>query len=223
MADSPDTFLKAFLANAEKTPNKIFMTQPMGGGAPCKTWTLKEVLDEAKKMAGYIESKGYPKGSKIAICSKNCSWWVMADLAILISGNVTVPVYPTLTHETVSYILEHSESKMIFIGKLDEKPWSEMKSGVPSDMPTVVFPLFPQGTKGEKWDEIIGKTEPIKEMVSPAPEDLCTIIYTSGSTGQPKGVMHNFKSMTIPTQGIVKLFKFNAKDRYLSYLPLRYV
>ena len=76
----PDTVLKAFLEHAEKTPDKVFLTQPMGNDV-VKNWTMKEVLDEAKKMAGYLESKKFEKGSKIAICSKNCAWWIMADLA----------------------------------------------------------------------------------------------------------------------------------------------
>ena len=75
-----DTVLKAFLANVEATPDKLQFTQP-NGSQPVQTWTMKQVLDEAKKMAGYLESKNYPKGSKIAICSKNCAWWVIADLA----------------------------------------------------------------------------------------------------------------------------------------------
>ena len=79
MADH-DTVLKAFLENCEKTPDKPFFTQPMGGDT-VKTWTLKETLDEAKKMAAYLEAKNFEKGSKIAICSKNCAWWVLADLA----------------------------------------------------------------------------------------------------------------------------------------------
>jgi long-chain acyl-CoA synthetase len=75
-----DTILKAFLEHVEKTPNKIFLTQPMGGDV-VKNWTMKETLEEAKKMAAYLESKNFEKGSKIAICSKNCAWWVIADLA----------------------------------------------------------------------------------------------------------------------------------------------
>jgi len=75
-----DTFIKAFLAHCEKTPNKVFLTQPMGG-EEVKNWTFKEVLEEAQKMAGYLAAKGFEKGSKIAICSKNCAWWVIADLA----------------------------------------------------------------------------------------------------------------------------------------------
>lgn len=220
MTGAHDTILKAFLANAEKYPNKVLFTQPMGEGQPVKNWTFKEALEESKKMAGYIESKGLEKGSRIAICSKNCAWWVIADLAIWMSGHVTVPVYPTLTHTTLSYILDHSGSKLLFIGKLDEKPWEEMKEGVPKDLDKISFPLCPDGDWGEKWDDIIGKAAPIKEIAERKPEEMATIIYTSGSTGQPKGVMVSFANMTIPTQGIAKLFNISSKDRYLSYLPL---
>merc|ERR1719162_1987950 len=74
-------------------------------------------------MAAYIESLNFEKGSKIAICSKNCTWWIIADLAIWFSGHVSVPIYPTLTADTVAYTIEHSESKLVFIGKLDVQPW----------------------------------------------------------------------------------------------------
>ena len=74
-----DTVLKAFLANCEKTPDKVFLTQPMGNDE-VKNWTFKECLDEAKKIAGYLESKGWEKGSKVAICSKNCSWYAFCNL-----------------------------------------------------------------------------------------------------------------------------------------------
>ncbi|CAB9529221.1 7a-methyl-1,5-dioxo-octahydro-1H-inden-4-yl [Seminavis robusta] len=214
-----DTILKGFLDHCEKTPDAVWLTQPMGGDE-IKTFTFKQVLEEAQKMAGYLESKGFEKGSKIAICSKNCAWWIIADIAIWISGHVSVPVYPTLTGDTVSYILEHSESKLLFVGKLDKKPWDEMKSGVPADMAKVSFPLKPEGDWGDTWDDVIGKTEPIKAMVERSADEMATIIYTSGSTGKPKGVMQNFKGLTVPTQGMVKLYNVNAKDRYLSYLPL---
>mmetsp|Transcript_13669 Transcript_13669/g.19960 ORF Transcript_13669/g.19960 Transcript_13669/m.19960 type:complete len:562 (-) Transcript_13669:299-1984(-) len=220
MADSK-TVLDYFLDNVEKTPDRRLMTQPMGGGnANLKFWTCAEVLDEAKRMAAYIESLDFEKGSQIAICSKNCAWWVLADLAIWLSGHVSVPVYPTLTADTVQYTLEHSESKLLFVGKLDDGPWDEMKNGVPKDLPTVSFPLCPEGDYTEKWDEVIGKTEPIQEPSKRTMEEMATIIYTSGSTGRPKGVMHSFSTMTAATEGLVKLLDVTSKDRYLSYLPL---
>ena len=87
------TIIDYFLENVEKLGDKTFMTQPMGGGDEnVKTFTYKEVLNEAKKVAGYIESLNYPPKSQIAICSKNCAWWIIADLGIWFAGHVSVPV-----------------------------------------------------------------------------------------------------------------------------------
>lgn len=145
MSEDTKTIIDYFLANVEKLGDKTWLTQPMGGDV-VKTFSYKEVVAEAKKVAGYIESLGYPPKSQIAICSKNCAWWIIADLGIWMAGHVSVPIYPTLSAETVKYTLEHSESKLIFIGKLDEKPWTEMKKGVPSSIDAVSMPMFPSDT-----------------------------------------------------------------------------
>jgi hypothetical protein len=93
MSDDTKTIIDYFVANAEKLGDKTFMTQPMGGGDDnVVTFSYAEVLAGAKKVAGYIESLGYPPKSKIAICSKNCAWWVIADLGIWLAGHISVPV-----------------------------------------------------------------------------------------------------------------------------------
>ena len=184
-ANMPDKILlEHFIDNAEKLGTRNFMTQPMGGDE-CKYWDFNETLEEAKKMAGYLESLNFPPKSQIAIMSKNCAWWIIADMAIMMAGHVSVPVYPTLTADTTQFILEHSESKLCFVGKLDEKPWAEMKNGIPKDMPTVSFPLCPKDAgSSKKWDEVIKSASSIKQMVKRDVEEMCTIIYTSGSTGK---------------------------------------
>jgi len=212
------TVLDHFCDNVKKFGDRVFMTQPMGGDKVV-TYTFNETMAEAKKLAGYMESLNL-KGAQIAICSKNCAYWVIADLACMMSGNVSVPVYPTLTADTTRYILEHSESKLIFIGKLDAHPWAEMKSGIPDGIPTVAFPLSPDDHGADKsWEEALKAAEPIKEPMKRKKSEMCTIIYTSGSTGQPKGVMTSFGAMVDATRGIVKLIKVTNNDRYLSYLP----
>ena len=170
------------LDNCAKTPNKIFLTQPMGGDE-VKEWTFAQFLAESKKMAAHIESLDLPVPSQIAIMSKNCAWWLMADLAIMMTGHVGVPIYPTLTAETTKYTLEHSESKLLFVGKLDEHPWNEMKKGIPEGMKCISFPLCPVGLDYDKWEDLSGKAEEIKEVKRRTGEEMATIIYTSGSTG----------------------------------------
>ncbi len=183
MADEK-TFLDTFYTNVDKFGDRCFMTQPMGGD-DIKCYSFNETIIEAKKMAGYIDSLKLPPKSQIAICSKNCAWWIIADLACWMTGNVSVPVYPTLTADTTRYILEHSDSKLIFIGKLDEHPWAEMKNGIPKGIPTVSFPLCPKDTAADKtWDEALSAAEPIKEPVKRTRDEMATIIYTSGSTGE---------------------------------------
>lgn len=220
MTDSNKTVIDYFLANADgKLKDDRFMTQPMGDDE-CVYWTFGEVLLEAKKMASYIDSLKLPEKSQIAIMSKNCGWWIIADLAIWMTGHVSVPVYPTLTKETTKFILEHSESKLLFVGKLDDGPWTEMKQGIPSGLPTISFPLTPKDSAQKTWKEIVDQQEPLATPVVRTPEEMATIIYTSGSTGMPKGVMTSFQAMLAATLGIIKTLSVSSKDRYLSYLPV---
>ena len=122
--------------------------------------------------------------------------------------------------ETASYVLEHSDAKFIFIGKLDI--WDEIKPGVPEDMPRVAFPLAPANDY-ESWDDVVGRVEPIDGKPAREPSDTAIIIYTSGSTGRPKGVMHGFGQMSAATQGMQRELKILPSDRGLSYLPLAHV
>ncbi len=203
----------------KQTPDNMYFTQPMGGGdANIKTWTWKEAIDEARRMASYLKSLELPERSHIALCSKNCAHWIMADLAIWMAGHVSVPIFPILTADIVQYTIEHSESKLLFVGKLDPV-WDEMKKGVPSDMPKIAFPLSPDNDH-EKWDDIIAKHEPLAEPAERSPEEMATIIYTSGSTGRPKGAMLSFGAMYQSGKGISKYLNTHADDRVLSYLPL---
>ena len=197
----------------------FFFTQPMGGGdANLKHWTWKEAMDEARRVAAYLKSLDLPDRSHIALCSKNCAYWFIADLAIWMAGHVSIPIFPILTPDIVEYTLEHSEARLLFVGKLDPI-WEEMKTGVPADMPKIAFPLAPENDHTQ-WDDIIAKHEPLMEPVERSPEETATIIYTSGSTGKPKGAMMSFGCMQVTGKGISEYLGTNADDRILSYLPL---
>lgn len=200
-------------------PDRVYMTQPIGGGVVVD-YTWAETLGQARRMAAHLRSLELPEHSNIGLISKNCAHFVMCDLAIWMAGHATVALYPTLNAESVEWILGHSDSKLVFIGKLDD--WDEMKPGIPDELPKIALPLAPE-TGFDKWDDIIAKYEPIPDNPSPAPDDLCLICYTSGSTGRPKGVMHSFRSASVSAQQFGMGLGIKDDDRILSYLPLAHV
>ena len=99
----------------QEKPNEIYLSQPIEG--VWHNWTWKEVAEEVRKMAAYIKTLDMPQGSKIALLSKNCAHWMMTDMAIMMSGYVSVPLYPNLNAASLEKILNHSEAKLLFVGK----------------------------------------------------------------------------------------------------------
>jgi long-chain acyl-CoA synthetase len=211
-----DLLLQRFWHHVHTRPDAVWITQPFDGGQTLD-YTWAQVADRAKRMAAYLRSLELPPQSKIALISKNCAHFFIAELAVWMAGHATVAIYPTLDEDTVRYILEHSEAKLVFVGKLDE--WDNMKGGVPAGLPHIAFPLAPP-TDFPTFDEIVSEYEPIEDEPVRDADDISLMIYTSGSTGTPKGVLHSFATITAPTVGICKLLEFTPEDRYLSYLPL---
>jgi long-chain acyl-CoA synthetase len=211
-----DLLPQCFYRLVEARPDDVFLTQPFGGGQT-RDYTFAEVLDQGRRMATHLRSLGLTPGSRIAIASKNCAHFFMCELAIWMSGHVSVALYPTLTGDIVRFILEHSGARLLFVGKLDS--WDEIERGVPAELPRIAFPLAPP-TAAPGWDEITGATEPIRDAPQRNAADEALILYTSGSTGQPKGVLHSFQTISAPTRGLIATLRLGPLDRYLSYLPL---
>ncbi len=199
--------------------DRVYLTQPLGGGR-VKDYTWKQALDEARRVAAWLQAQGLQRGDKVAMLTKNCAHFFLAELAIWMGGFTTVAIFPTESAETIKYVLEHSDAKLLFVGKLDT--WSKQEPGVPASMPRVALPLAPE-TSYKTWDAIVKETEPLAGRPAREPDELAMIIYTSGSTGQPKGVMHSFGRVSVAAEGIVKSIKLVEDERVLSYLPLAHV
>ncbi|MGZ5238804.1 MAG: AMP-binding protein [Caldimonas sp.] len=219
----PDMLALQRLYHWETTaPDRVALTQPMGGGVT-RDFTWAEVADQVRRMATYLKAQGWEPGSKVAILSKNCAWWVMSDLAIWMAGHVSVPLYPTLAHDTVAQILGHSDARACFIGKLDG--WAGMKPGVPAGLPCISYPLSPPDAIAsyQGWDAICAGNAPLQGQPVRDGDELATLIYTSGTTGRPKGVMHSFASFAWAVDKGIARITMTAEDRMLSYLPLAHV
>jgi len=214
--------VQAFLANAASRPDEIAMVQPLGGGA-VREYRWTEVEDEARRMATHLQSYGLPPASNIALMSKNCAEWIIADLAIWMAGHVSVPLYPTLTSASVRQIMEHCGAPVLFVGKLDV--WDEAKAGIPDGVKQIAFSLAPDDARasGQQWEKLIAASAPLADVPQPGKDDLATIIYTSGTTGMPKGVMQNFGNLAHIGACMNTTYSLSAGDRVISYLPLSHV
>ena len=207
----------------DKRANEVYLTQPLGGAAVAD-YTWAQTMDQARRMATHLKSLGFESGARIAILSKNCAHFFMAELAIWMAGYTTVAIFPTEGPDTVKYVLEHSDASLLFVGKLDS--WDKQERGVPAMMPRIAFPLAPK-TALETWDAITARSQPIAGKPERAGTDLAMLIYTSGSTGQPKGVMHSFERISAVSEGIAGRMNDTlgkgAANRVMSYLPLAHV
>jgi len=203
--------------------DQIYLTQPVGNGQVVD-YTWRQMMDQARRMATHLASRGFEPGARIAILSKNTAHFMMTELAIWMSGGTTVAIFPTESAETVKFVLEHSGASLLFVGKLDS--WAQQMPGVPAGLPCIALPLAPK-TTFDTWDAIVKTSPPMAGKPQRKPDDVAMLMYTSGSTGTPKGVMHSFERATRASEGIVA---YNDKQvgtdfvhRALSYLPLAHI
>ncbi|WP_462253601.1 AMP-binding protein [Ekhidna sp.] len=213
-----NTPLEAYYHWLEKDPNFIFLRQPIN--RKFIEYSRQEVYDQALSIAAGLHKMGLKQGDHVALLSKNCAHWFMADLAIMLGGFISVPLYPTLDDRSINEILIHSESKAIIVGKLDD--YTKQKAGVPEEMTRIGIQLYGVDEQ-HTWEEIVKEDHSSFESPGLNPDDLITIMYTSGTTGDPKGVMHKVSSFNL--MGSLTKPTLHVPDNctYFSYLPLSHI
>jgi long-chain acyl-CoA synthetase len=220
------TLNECFFHWEKTTPGSIFLRQPQGEN--WKTLTYAEAGQEARKMTSALRAAGLKKGDHIGISSKNCYHWILADLAIMMGGYISVPFYPSLPKDQLNEVIIKADLKAIFCGKYDA--WGDRAEGIPDNVIVIRFPHYTGNSKveiGEKWNELIASNIPFKENYIPDLDDLWTILFTSGTTGTPKGVMHTYKAPAMIFRN-EELTNFLGKNqlksyKYFSFLPLNHV
>ncbi|MBC7379475.1 MAG: AMP-binding protein [Burkholderiaceae bacterium] len=217
---SDDLPLQRFCRWERERADRVYLVQPLGGGAVSEiTWG--QAGDQVRRMAAWMIAQGWPPGSSVAILGKNSAHWILADMAIWMAGHVSVPIYPTFNAQALRYILEHSEAKACFVGKLDDA--SSLQTGVPAGLPLIALPLAPAVAGALAWTSLIAANQPLQGTPARGADELCTLIYTSGTTGNPKGVMHRFGALAWSLKTAVRRLKMSGEDRFISYLPLAHV
>lgn len=200
--------------------NEIALHQPIPNSSLTYTW--QQFGEQVRRMAAALKAMDLPEKSHVALISKNCAHWFMADLAIMMAGHISVPLYPNTNAETLRYILEHSGAKVIFVGKLDG--WEMLKPGLTDTVRCISFPTYYGDTGFENWDTLTAQYAPAEGQPLCNLNDIMTIIYTSGTTGKPKGVVHTYKAISYATNMAFTVIDLKSQaHRFFSYLPLSHI
>jgi long-chain acyl-CoA synthetase len=214
----PSSPLNQFLKWEKEIPNEILFRQPINGA--WKTWTWAQAGDEIRRIASGLKSLGIPEKSHIAILSKNCAHWIMSDLAIMMCGYISIPIYPTLTSVSIKPILEHSDAKAIILGKLDD--YAAQKDGIPNGIIKIGTEIYGR-QENFTLEKFITEQQPLNNLYQWQKDDLLTIIYTSGTTGNAKGVMHAVEAFDTTITTVVKFVGLIDRPVLFSYLPLSHI
>ena len=171
--------------------------------------SFKEKCDNlSKKLTQY----GIGAGDKVAILSQSMPNWSVAFFSLVPFGRIAIPILPDSSENEVTNILNHSESKVIFVSqKLAGKLSKECR-----DKMTLVIDLdtFEVIQADDEQFTCDGKTS------VPTPDDIATIIYTSGTTGSAKGVVLSHRNLASNVITCYHACKRTKKDRWLSVLPM---
>jgi long-subunit acyl-CoA synthetase (AMP-forming) len=207
--------------------DQVYLTQPLGQGQ-VRAYTWRETLDEARRMARHLQSQGFKQGTRIGLITKNCAHFIMAELAIWLAGGTTVALFPTESADNIRFVLAHSETQLLFVGKLDR--WALQSTGVPEGLACIALPLsdaLAHQPDLPRWEDIVARTAALNGRITRDAQDLALLAYTSGSTGEPKGVMHSFGGISDASERTMALINERtghpSQHRVLSYLPLSHV
>jgi long-chain acyl-CoA synthetase len=193
-----------------------------------KTWSFQTFSDHAHALAAGLIDGGIKRGDRIAVLSNNRPEWNIIDFGAQLCGSILVPVYPTVSEADLAFILQDSESKIVFVSSKDifEKTKSAIKDMA---VPPAIYAIddFPGA---DSWNIILEKGKAnkhadeiraIKREVTP--DDVFTVLYTSGTTGTPKGVMLTHNNLVSNFTTLCDLPPVDHTHRALSFLPLNHV
>ena len=182
---------------------------------------------QAEEVASGLLALGLQAGDKIALISNNRPEWHILDLGILFAGMISVPLYPTITAEDYSFIMNDAETKLCFVS--DEEIFQKVKSVFDKINSLTEVYCFDDIQGGKSWEKVkeLGKEIKKEELKaiqdSITEDDLATLIYTSGTTGRPKGVMLSYKNLVSNVLGSRERLPVSKDSNSLSFLPLCHV
>ncbi|HUY10665.1 MAG TPA: long-chain fatty acid--CoA ligase [Candidatus Dormibacteraeota bacterium] len=197
-------------------------------GERWESFSNEQILTRARNLATAIHAAGLQRGDRVALIGRNSLDWIVTSFAILMSGCIVVPVFPTQAVDITAYILKHSEAKLLFVDS--DETLGILSAGITALPRSLVFetngPLAladfeATGAQARRDDASL----PLPYYSALAADDLAILIYTSGTTGNPKGVMLSHDNIAFNAKSALfgAFYELTQEDRVLSVLPYSHI
>ncbi|WP_199190753.1 AMP-binding protein [Photobacterium sp. NCIMB 13483] len=206
---------------ANERPDDVYLKQIIN--RKFVNYTYASVADKALRLVTAFQQLGIQPGDRIALISKNCAEWFICDLAMMLGGYVSVPIFPTAGADTITHCIDHSDAALVIIGKLDSPTVINNVITNHASLPTIAFSYPGTPTCQYQFDDLIEQYSPTTERRTHHDTDLMSIVYTSGTSGMPKGAMLTYGAFVWSSHKIIEHIGLESNERLFSYLPLAHI
>ena len=227
--DSCRSLPAMFFDQAARLGDKPFLWAKRAGTYQPVTWAA--AARDVRRLALGLRSLGIGRGERVGLVSENRPEWVIADLAIMSAGAVTVPAYVTHTVDDHRHVLANSGARAVIVSK---PPLSARVLAAANQVSTVHTVISIEPAAGQasavdirSWEEMLARGEEIPDdtdelVAAIAPDDIACLMHTSGTGGIPKGVMTSHRNILANCRGASRLLAILGlgDDVFLNFLPL---
>ena len=227
--DSCRSLPAMFFEQADRLGDKPFLWAKHAGRYQAISWAA--AARDVRRLALGLRSLGIGRGERVGLVSENRPEWVIADLAIMSAGAVTVPAYVTHTIDDHRHVLSNSGARAVIVSK---PPLSARVLAAANQISTIHTVVTIERAAGQasavdirSWDEMLARggevADDTPELVAAIePEDIACLMHTSGTGGIPKGVMTSHRNILANCRGAYRLLRMVGlgDDVFLNFLPL---
>ena len=219
-----------FFQQARTHADRPFLWRKVDGVYRSLSWG--EVARQANLLSRALRARGLQPGDRVALISENRPEWLIADLAVMAAGCITVPAYTTNTVDDHRYILDNSGAKAVIVStaKLAQRVVPAAARAPSVEFLVAMEPLAEPPRppiRWSSWEEMLAegdaKPDDVEAVAATRKRtDTCCVIYTSGTGGAPRGVMLSHGAILCNCQGALEILRPLGIENnvFLSFLPL---